>query len=264
VTVATTASSKVYDGNDVAVLAGTTITGLVGDEALGLSAQFDNKNAASGKAVTLAGVNTATALASNYAVTQPTNLTADITAKAVTVAGLGASDKVYDGNTVATVGGGTISGMVAGEALGLSGQFDTKDVANGKAVTVAGVDTTTALASNYALIQPENLTANIVALPSVTEAAQPAVRKAASANFLSSVSTKPADLNLSPPIVVTSSSSVDPSVTGEVGAGNSAEKSLTGSTSADKITSGTMLGLTANLKIIDGGLMLKDDAEDKL
>jgi filamentous hemagglutinin family protein len=264
VTVATTANSKVYDGNDVAALTGTTITGLVGGEALGLSAQFDNKNAANGKAVTVSGVDTTTGLASNYTVTQPANLTADITAKAVTVAGLGASDKVYDGNTVATVGGGTISGMVAGEALGLSGQFDTKDVANGKAVTVAGVDTTTALASNYALIQPENLTANIVALPSVTEAAQPAVRKAASANFLSSVSTKPADLNLSPPIVVTSSSSVDPSVTGEVGAGNSAEKSLTGSTSADKITSGTMLGLTANLKIIDGGLMLKDDAEDKL
>ncbi len=65
---------------------------------------FSDKNAANGKTVTVSGttlLDTATGLASNYTVSNPTGLTASITAKALTVTGQLAGNKVYDGNAQA-------------------------------------------------------------------------------------------------------------------------------------------------------------------
>ena len=167
------AGNKVYDGNAVASLSGGALSGLVAGEALtigGQTAVFSDKNAASGKTVTVTGttlLDTATGLASNYSVSNPTGLTASITQKALTVTGQLAGNKVYDGNTVASLSGGTLSGLVAGETLGIAGQtavFSDKNAANGKAVTVTGttlVDTATGLASNYSVSNPTGLTASI-------------------------------------------------------------------------------------------------------
>ncbi len=106
---------------------------------------FSDKNAANGKAVTVTGtslVDTATGLASNYTVSNPTGLTASITPKALTVAGQLAGNKVYDGNTAAQLSGGVLAGLVAGESLGLGwpdGKLSAdKNAANAKAVTVTG------------------------------------------------------------------------------------------------------------------------------
>ncbi len=110
----------------------------------GQTGAFSDKNAGNGKAVTVTGttlLDTASGLASNYTVSNPTGLTASITAKALTVAGQLAGNKVYDGNAQARLSGGALSGLVAGETLGIAGQtavFSDKNAANGKAVTVTG------------------------------------------------------------------------------------------------------------------------------
>ncbi|WP_076571599.1 YDG domain-containing protein [Janthinobacterium sp. TND4EL3] len=165
--------NKVYDGNAQASLSGGTLNGLVGSETLDIAGQtavFSDKNAATAKAVTVTGttlVDTASGLASNYTVSNPTGLTASITAKALTVTGQLAGNKVYDGNTAAQLSGGVLAGLVAGESLGLAGQtatFADKNAATAKAVTVTGttlVDTSTGLARNYTVSNPTGLTASI-------------------------------------------------------------------------------------------------------
>jgi len=193
------AGNKVYDGNAQASLSGGALSGLVAGESLGLAGQtatFADKNAANGKAVTVTGtslVDTATGLASNYTVSNPTGLTASITAKALTVTGQVAGNKVYDGNAQASLSGGTLSGLVAGEALGIVGQnavFSDKNAANGKAVTVTGTtlaDTTSGLASNYTVSNPTGLTASITA-KALTVTGQSAGNKVYDGNVQASLS----------------------------------------------------------------------------
>jgi hypothetical protein len=79
-------------------------------------------------------------------------VTADITAKSITLANVAAANKVYDGNTTAAVTG-SFSGLIAGESLNLAGLFDTKDAGTGKSVTISTADGANAsgIASNYVL-----------------------------------------------------------------------------------------------------------------
>ena len=167
------AGDKVYDGTTAAQVSGGTLTGLVGAETLGITGQtgvFSDKNAASGKAVTVSGttlVDGVDGLASNYVVSNPTGLAASITRKALTVTGTVAAGKVYDGTTSAVVSGSVLSGLVGAETLGITGQaavFSDKNAASGKAVTVTGttlVDSATGLARNYTVSNPTGLTATI-------------------------------------------------------------------------------------------------------
>ncbi|WP_041766468.1 YDG domain-containing protein [Psychromonas ingrahamii] len=267
VTVNANANNKTYDGNTVAALTDITFSGLIGTEALDLSGQFSDQNAATNKGVTVAGVDTTTGLASNYNITNPTGLTADITAKDVTVNAT-ANNKTYDGDDVAALTNITFNGLIGSEALDLSGQFSDQNAENGKTVTVTGVDTITGLASNYNITNPTDFTADITALPVAQSPVEPAA--AGSANYLSSVSTKPPMLSLSLPIVVTNTVSAEPTPTtgnesgsnandGNTSGGNAAEDSLSGVASADKMETTAMFGLNANLDIQDGGIMLQDN-----
>ncbi|WP_159915425.1 YDG domain-containing protein [Pantoea sp. 18069] len=168
-----TAAHKAYDGNNVAIVSGGTFNGLVGSETLVLSGQtgsFADKNVAAGQAVTVTGatLGNGTGLASNYTVSNATGVTADITAKALTVSGVTAANKTYDGTTLATLSGGTLDGLVAGETLGLSGQsgvFSDQNAAAGKTVTVTGATLAdgTGLASNYTVGNATGVTADITA-----------------------------------------------------------------------------------------------------
>ncbi|WP_300759856.1 YDG domain-containing protein, partial [Janthinobacterium sp.] len=170
------AGNKVYDGNTVAQLVGGSLSGLVGSETLsigGQTAAFSDKNAANAKTVTVSGTTLldGSGSASNYTVTNPTGLTASITPKALTVIGQVAGNKVYDGNTVAQLVGGSLSGLVGSETLSIGGQtaaFSDKNAANAKTVTVsgttlldAGSGTTAGSASNYTVSNPTGLTASI-------------------------------------------------------------------------------------------------------
>ncbi|WP_454774145.1 YDG domain-containing protein [Janthinobacterium tructae] len=165
------AGNKVYDGNAVAQLLGGSLVGLVGGETLGFSGQtatFSDKNAGNAKTVTVSGtiLLDGSGAASNYSVSDPTGLTASITPKALTVAGQVAGNKVYDGNAVAQLLGGSLLGLVGGETLTIAGQtavFSDKNAGNAKTVTVSGTTLLdgTGSASNYTVLNPTGLTASI-------------------------------------------------------------------------------------------------------
>ena len=148
-----TAASKTYDGSTVAsITAGAIATG-VGSETLAISGSglFSDKNADSGKTVTVSDVTALTKSNvvatggdwANYNLTTTGEMTttADIVKKDVTLASITAASKTYDGSTVASITAGAISGTVGTETLAVSGSgsFDTKNAGNGKIVTVADV-----------------------------------------------------------------------------------------------------------------------------
>ena len=85
-----------------------------------------------------------------------------VTVKPLTIAGASALDKYYDTTSAAAITG-TLSGVESGDAvtLGLSGAFATANPGANIPVTSTSTLSGTS-AVNYTLIQPANLTANIV------------------------------------------------------------------------------------------------------
>ncbi len=162
-----TANNRLYDGTTAATLdtTGATLAGvLTGDSATldvdGATGTFDTKDVGTGKTVTVTGLALAGTEAGNYVIIPPTT-TADITAATLTVSGLTANDKPYDGTTAATFNTATaaLAGMASGDDVtlditGLSGTFATKDVGAGLAVTVTGLGLTGTDAGNYLLTTP--------------------------------------------------------------------------------------------------------------
>ena len=159
------ASNKTYDGNTTATLTGTpgTLVGVVGGDTVTLEGAavgtFGDKNVGAGKTVTVSGQTLGGADAWKYTLTEPTT-TADITAKELTVTGIAANNKVYDGTTTATLIGapGTLDGVVGGDTVTLDGAtvgtFADKNVGTGKTVTVSGQTLGGADAGNYTLTEP--------------------------------------------------------------------------------------------------------------
>ncbi|MBK9529199.1 MAG: hypothetical protein IPO41_12965 [Acidobacteria bacterium] len=98
-----------------------------------------------------------TGLASNYQLAGGATFstTADITPRPLTLSGVAAAGKVYDGNRDATLTGGSLSNLLPGQTLGLSladGLFDSADVGTDKAVSgTATLVDGSGLASNYQL-----------------------------------------------------------------------------------------------------------------
>ncbi len=161
----TVVDPKVYDGTDVAMLSGGTLTGVIGDDdvTLNQTGSFASPNVANGIAVnateTLSG-----AQAGNYQLAaQPTDLSGDITPATLTVTGTTVDNKVYDGTDTATLTGGTLSGVIGEDDVSLtqSGTFASPNAGNGIAVTAS--DTLGgAQAGNYQLAaQPTDLSGDI-------------------------------------------------------------------------------------------------------
>ena len=146
-----TASNKVYDGLTGAVVdvSGIDETGIgilagdTGTVTINATGEFSDKNVGAGKTVTLTS-GTSGADASNYAFTHQASTTADITAKPVTVMGITASNKVYDGLIGATVdvsgidetGIGILAGDTGTVTISATGEFSDKNVGAGKTVTL--------------------------------------------------------------------------------------------------------------------------------
>ena len=169
-----TATSKVYDGTTAATAAGTPTIGLelvTGDEVTAdlstINVAFLNKNVGSAKALQVTGNVLSGADAANY---QPIlSATADITAKQLTITGVGADNKEYDGTTTATrlttgtpaLSGGIINGDdFAVDISNLAVAFADKNAGTGKALVVAGASMTGLDAGNY-LVSVQNATADI-------------------------------------------------------------------------------------------------------
>ncbi|MCW5554415.1 MAG: DUF4082 domain-containing protein, partial [Verrucomicrobiae bacterium] len=187
-----TANSKPYDGETSATIAenNLTLATKIGDDDVALSAvvAFADKTAAIGKTVSLTETSGLTGVdAENYTLSlvgAPTAL-AEITAKPLTLVGLTAGNKPYDGNTDAQITSyGTLSGVIEPDVVSLdtgeaTASFDTADVGNGKTVTVTGLALAGDDAGNYT-IGEQTTTANItgevastVPILVVTNAANP-------------------------------------------------------------------------------------------
>ena len=145
--------------------------GLVGSETLGQSvtAAF-NKNKKQensySKAITLSDGSNG-GVAGNYTVSTGQTTTANITAKALTVSGITASNKTYDANTNATtdVTSAVYTGLVSGDnfVVSATGTFDNKNVGTGKTVTLSSSYSGSVIVSNYSVTDQSSTTANITA-----------------------------------------------------------------------------------------------------
>lgn len=158
---------KVYDGTAMATLTGATLAGVVSGDDVTLSmgsASFADKNAGTGKSVTVTGTTLGGTDARNYSAGALAGLSGNITPKALTVTGMTAKDKVYDGTTAAMLDGGTLVGVNGNDDVALStavADFADKNVGTGKAVSVSGLPLKGGDTGNYALILPTGLSAAI-------------------------------------------------------------------------------------------------------
>jgi hypothetical protein len=159
-----TAQNKEYDGNVMVTITGGILEGVVAGEDVSFevtgtvaSGHVFNSHPVTAN-ITLKGTD-----AGNYRLlTQFHGLTANITKKNLTLTGIATQDKVYDGNTTATITSGTLEGVVAGEGVSfdIKGIFSNKDAGNAKAVT-ASITLKGTNANSYVITQPTGLTANI-------------------------------------------------------------------------------------------------------
>ncbi len=159
------AEDKLYDATTDVVVNIVNDDRVVGD-VLSVdfsTGNFDDKNVAIDKAVSVSGVTLTGVDAANYSlVSNADSLSANISVADLFVTGAIAGDKVYDGTTVAIVNGGSVAAL-AGDVLSVSldsANFDDKNVGSNKSITavysLSGAD-----AGNYNLIQPTALQADI-------------------------------------------------------------------------------------------------------
>src|ERR1043166_3000163 len=223
-----TASARVYDGTTdeppggTAALLGTESAGAgsigdgkpysvdsvsAGGTAVGA---FADRNVGAGESVTVSGGAITGTGSGNYTPTQPTGLTADITAKALAITGLTASARVYDGTTVEPLGG--TAALLSAESAGAGsigrgrpqrvdsvaaggtavGAFADRNVGAAKSVTVSGVTITGTGSGNYTPAQQTGLTADITAKPLTVSGLSVPASKVYDATTTATVSGTPA------------------------------------------------------------------------
>ncbi len=98
---------------------------------------------------------------------------------ALTITGIAASNKVYDGTVATTLSGGVLSGKVSGDDVTLvsgTGSFANKNVGSGKPITLTGYSLSGADAVNYTLSLP-SLNASITAIKLTTGASSVTLSK---------------------------------------------------------------------------------------
>ena len=171
-----TAQHKTYDGTDVAVVLTRTLNGVLAGDAANVSltcgtATFADALAANGKTVTLVGASLSGPAAGNYSLSSVGTTTANITPLGITVTGLTADDKVYDGSNSATISSNSVAlvGVLAADAgqvdlttNGYTATFASADASSTPiAVSVDGLSLTGAKALDYSLTAPTDLTAKI-------------------------------------------------------------------------------------------------------
>jgi hypothetical protein len=164
-----TAANKTYDGDTSATVdvSAATFTGLVAGDDVTVSATgvFSDKNVDTNKTVTLTETNGGDDVG-NYTITAQGTTTANITAKALSIGGITASNKVYDGDSSATidVSAATFTGLVAGDDVTVSatGVFSDKNVDTGKTITLTETNGGDDV-GNYSITAQGTTTANITA-----------------------------------------------------------------------------------------------------
>jgi len=167
------AGNKTYNGlTDVVISDWGSLSGIIGSESVNVdtgsaTAAFADKDAGTGKTVTVSSISLNGTHAGNYTLGGTVNTTADILPKSLAVTDSSVDNKIYDGTTDGTVTPGNLSGFIGSETVTTTGigTFTDKNVGTGKtvAVTYDLVDGTGGgLGSNYSL-DGGNLTADITA-----------------------------------------------------------------------------------------------------
>lgn len=170
-----TIADKTYDGITGATAGTVALLGLVGKQTLnisGLSGTFSDANAGEDKTVTLtysAANGSNGGKASNYTIA--TTTTATIDPKALTVTA-DVADKTYDGTTSATVYGGSLSGILAGDTVvldSLSGAFTDKNAGANKSIVISDAVLSGSSAGNYTISEGSIATTTADITPRVIE-----------------------------------------------------------------------------------------------
>lgn len=161
--VTATADSKVYDGTTAATaaLSDDRLAGDVLSSSFGAAA-FDDKNAGSGKTVTVSGIAIGGADAGNYVVATNTDdgtvatATADIGRATLTVAGATGVNKIFDNTTrlpAAAGNGYAVLGLVPGDDVAVSaGAVYDSAQPGARSVVVSGAVASGGDAGNYDLV----------------------------------------------------------------------------------------------------------------
>jgi hypothetical protein len=161
------ANNKIYDATRTAVLntGGAVLSGILGSDAVnlissGVTGQFADKNAGTSKVVTASGFSLGGPDMANYSLSQPVT-TANITKANLSVSGVSANNKVYNGTTVATLNTGSalLAGVLGGDDVtihssGATGTFVTRNVGTNKSVTASGLTISGTDSGNYTVILP--------------------------------------------------------------------------------------------------------------
>ena len=155
-TSATVIGAAALDG----VLDGDMVTVTIGDAA------FADKNAGTDKDVIFSGYSLSGDDAGNYELSAQPSATASITPKSVTITGVDANDKTYDGTAAAEISGTpAVSGKVGSDDVNVvngSATFASVDVGTDISVSFSGFSLSGLDAANYELTaQPESVTADI-------------------------------------------------------------------------------------------------------
>ena len=139
----------------------------------GYTATFASKNQGSGIGVTVSGLTLNNNGSGNYTLTQPAGITGTITAVTVTVSGITANSRAYDGTQTATLNftSAALSGVLSADQAtvtlntgGYTATFASKNQGSGIGVTVSGLTLNNNSAGNYSLTQPAGITGNITAV----------------------------------------------------------------------------------------------------
>ena len=159
-------TDKVYDGATGATLdySNMVLAGVVEKDAANLTATatgtFEDKNVGEDKKIAISNLALSGAASGNYALAnsgQQAEATGTIIPKEVTVSGITASNKIYDGNTKATLNcnGAVFGGIVDGDTLTViaDGAFTDENVGNEKTVTISNLILGGASAGNYTLAE---------------------------------------------------------------------------------------------------------------
>uniref|UniRef100_UPI00215A00BB YDG domain-containing protein n=1 Tax=Arcobacter sp. LA11 TaxID=1898176 RepID=UPI00215A00BB len=169
VTLNYTADNKIYDGTTDVIVSKEEGAFIENDSVdVTQEASFADKNAGATKTVNITNIALSGADANNYSLIETTAMTnADIMKKELSVNGVTAKDKVYDGTTVAslTTDTATLVGVVNGDTVSedfssLTGNFEDKNVGTDKTISISGVKLTGADKDNYE-VSSSDATANI-------------------------------------------------------------------------------------------------------
>jgi hypothetical protein len=159
-TVTTTGVNKVYDRTTAATV--TFSDNRVSGDTFNYSATsaFANKTVGTGKTVSTSGITLSGTDSGNYTPNTTSSTTANITTRSLAVT-ITASNKVYDGNTSASVT--YIDDRVSGDLFTVSGTstFDNKNIGTTKTVTATGITISGSDAANYSQNTGTTTTANI-------------------------------------------------------------------------------------------------------